>query len=194
VRKDKSEMRLTNGTKPLLQSEFSASATSLRFTSNRKLSGPGAFFQVVEAGFDRRLPNEKLTNDLEIYRELLGKDNKPVSHTHLGEPVRVRLHVRSLQRESISNVAIVDLLPGGFEIVDATARTGTCGIHGVDYVDVREDRALFFVTAPSNALEIDYQIKSCNRGSFAVPPVFAESMYDRNVKGRGVGGKITVIE
>jgi uncharacterized protein YfaS (alpha-2-macroglobulin family) len=27
-----------------------------------------------------------------------------------------------------------------------------------------------------------------------VPPVFAQSMYDRNVKGRGVGGKITVTE
>ena len=28
--------------------------------------------------------------------------------------------------------------------------------------------------------------------TFVVPPVFAESMYDRNVKGRGLGGKITV--
>jgi hypothetical protein len=27
-----------------------------------------------------------------------------------------------------------------------------------------------------------------------VPPVFAQSMYDRNVNGRGVGGKITVTE
>jgi len=194
LRKDKSETHLTNGAKPLLQSEFSANAKTLRFASNRKLSGPGAFFQVVEAGFDRQLPNEKLANGLEVYRELLGKDNKPVAQTHLGETVRVRLHVRSLQRASISNVAIVDLLPGGFEIVDSSARTGPCGIRGVDYVDVREDRAVFFVTAPSNALEIDYQIKSCNRGSFVVPPVFAESMYDRNVKGRGVGGKITVTE
>ena len=33
-----------------------------------------------------------------------------------------------------------------------------------------------------------------HRGDFIVPPVFAQSMYDRNVKGRGVGGKITVAE
>jgi uncharacterized protein YfaS (alpha-2-macroglobulin family) len=43
-------------------------------------------------------------------------------------------------------------------------------------------------------LEIDYQIKSCNRGNFIVPPVFAASMYERNIKGRGVGGKITVVQ
>jgi hypothetical protein len=45
---------------------------------------------------------------------------------------------------------------------------------------------------PTDTIEITYQIKSCNRGTFVVPPVFAESMYDRNLKGRGVGGKIVV--
>ena len=70
----------------------------------------------------------------------------------------------------------------------------TAGTNGVDYVDVREDRAIFFATADENVLEINYQIKSTNRGEFVVPPVFAESMYERNIKGRGVGGKITVTE
>jgi hypothetical protein len=99
-----------------------------------------------------------------------------------------------VQQQPITNVAIVDLLPGGFEVIDSSARTGVSALHGVEYVDVREDRAVFFVTAPTNALEIDYQIKSCSRGEFTVPPVFAQSMYDRNVKGRGLGGKITVTE
>ena len=53
VHKDKSETRLANGMKALLRSEFSAKATALRFNASRRLSGPGAFFQVVEAGFDR---------------------------------------------------------------------------------------------------------------------------------------------
>ena len=86
------------------------------------------------------------------------------------------------------------LVPGGFEVVDSSVHTGAGATPGVDYVDVREDRAVFFVTAPTNALEIDYQIKSDNRGEFIVPPVFAQSMYERNIKGRGVGGKITVTE
>jgi alpha-2-macroglobulin len=194
LRKDKSETRLTSGMKPLLRTEFSANVSALRFASKRKLSGCGAFFQVVEAGFDRQVPGKSLANGLEVYREILGKNNEAVTRTHLGEPIHVRLHVRSLQRQPITNVAIVDLLPGGFEIIDSSARTGASAISGVDYVDVREDRAVFFLTAPTNALEIDYQIKSCNRGEFVVPPVFAQSMYDRNVKGHGVGGKITVTE
>jgi uncharacterized protein YfaS (alpha-2-macroglobulin family) len=194
VRKDKKETRLANGTKPLLRSEFSGDASALRFASSRKLSGPGAFFQVVEAGFDSHAPTESVANGVEIYREILGKNNEAVTNTHIGEPIHVRLHIRSLTKEPITNVAVIDLLPGGFEVIDSSARTGASPMNGVDYVDVREDRAVFFVTAPTSALEIDYQIKSCNRGQFIVPPVFAQSMYDRNVKGRGVGGKITVTE
>jgi len=194
VTRNKNETRLTSGTKPLLRAKYSGDATALRFASNRRLNGPGAFFQVVEAGFDRHIPTEPLTNGLEIYRKILGKNNEAVTGANLGAPIHVRLHIRSLQAQPIPNVAIIDLLPGGFEVIDSSARTGVSSVHGVDYVDVREDRAIFFVTAPTDALEIDYQIKSCNRGQFVVPPVFAQSMYDRNVKARGVGGKITVTE
>ena len=194
VRRDKSESRLINGMKPLLRSEFSDKAAALRFNASRRMSGPGAFFQVVEAGFDRQVSNQAVTNGLEVYREVLGKNSEAATQTKLGEQLHVRVHVRSLERQLITNVAIVDLLPGGFEVVDSSIHTGTCATPGVDYIDVREDRAVFFVSAPTNALEIDYQIKSCNRGDFVVPPVFAQSMYDRNVKGRGVGGKITVTE
>jgi uncharacterized protein YfaS (alpha-2-macroglobulin family) len=193
-RGDKDEVRLAKGAKLFQRARFSGEATAIRFESASRLSGPGGFFQVIEAGFDRKMPNEALSNGLEVYREILGKDNKPVTQTHLGEAIRIRLHVRSLKREPVTNVAIVDLLPGGFEIVDTSLRGGVSTISGVDYVDLREDRAVFFVTAPGYAREIDYQIKSCNRGEFVVPPVFAESMYDRNIKSRGIGGRITVTE
>src|SRR5438874_3610186 len=180
--------------KALLRRELSGNVSGVRFSSSERLSGPGAFFQVVEAGFDRQVPNQALSNGLEVYREILGKNNEAASQTKLGEALHVHVHVRSVQHEAITNVAIVDLLPGGFEVVDSSIHTGTGATPGVDYVDVREDRAVFFVTAPTNALEIDYQIKSSNRGDFIVPPVFAQSMYNRNVKGRGIGGKITVTE
>jgi uncharacterized protein YfaS (alpha-2-macroglobulin family) len=88
----------------------------------------------------------------------------------------------------------VDLLPGGFEVVGSSLQPGVSSTNGIDYVDVREDRAVFFGTASGSVLEINYQIKSTNRGEFVVPPVFAESMYERKVKGLGVGGKISVTE
>src|SRR5437763_14033011 len=52
LHKDKSETRLVNGIKALLRSELSGNTRGVRFSSAQRLSGPGAFFQVVEAGFD----------------------------------------------------------------------------------------------------------------------------------------------
>ena len=192
IDKAKKEKRLTSGNKLLQRADFSGDAAAIRFRSATALSSPGAFFQVVEAGFDRQISNKTITDGLEVYRELLDKAGKPVTSTQLGDVVTVRLRVRSLRPESVTNVAVVDLLPGGFEVVGTSLSPGISTINGVDYVEVREDRAVFFATIPKETLEITYQIKSCNRGNFVVPPVFAESMYDRNVKARGLGGKISV--
>ncbi|HST30423.1 MAG TPA: alpha-2-macroglobulin [Chthoniobacterales bacterium] len=195
VHRDRREVSLVSAAKLLQRAQFSKDATALRFKSAPLMTGPGAFYQVVEAGYDRRLPEKAMSEGLEIFRELLDKDDKPITRTKLGEPVHVRLRVRSTKSdETFTNVAVVDLLPGGFEVVGSSLQPGVSSINGVDYVDVREDRAIFFGTATENVLEINYQIKSTNRGEFVVPPVFAESMYERNIKGRGVGGKITVTE
>lgn len=192
VHADKREVSLTSGAKLLQRSAFSKDAIALRFKSAAAIGGPGAFFQVVEAGFDRHALEKPLTAGLEVFRELLDKNDKPVARTKLGEPVHVRLRVRSVKDETVTNVAVIDLLPGGFEVVGSSLQPGVSSVNGIDYVDVREDRAVFFTTASDHVLEINYQIKSSNRGEFVVPPVFAESMYERNVKGRGVGGKISV--
>ena len=194
VEADKREIGLVSGAKLLQRTAFSKDATALRFKSGSAIGGLGAFYQVVEAGFDRHVPDKALTAGLEVFRELLDKNDKPVTRTKLGEPIHVRLRVRSVKNEAVTNVAVVDLLPGGFEVVGSSLQPGVSSTTGVDYVDVREDRAVFFATASDSALEINYQIKSPNRGEFVVPPVFAESMYERNVKGRGVGGKISVTE
>ncbi|MEY2501244.1 MAG: alpha-2-macroglobulin [Verrucomicrobiota bacterium] len=190
--KAKKEKVLVTAAKLLQRANFSGDAAALRFRTPTALNPPGAYYQVIEAGFDRKFTDKPITEGLEVYREVLDKSNKPVTTTQLGEVLTVRLRIRSLRPEWISNVALIDLLPGGFEVVSSSLTPGVSEIKGVDYVDVREDRAIFYGTVPTETLEITYQIKSCNRGNFVVPPVFAESMYDRNVKGRGLGGKISV--
>lgn len=111
----------------------------------------------------------------------------------LGQPVTVKLNVRSLTNDSLTNVALIDLLPNGFEIVGDSVRGGK-GTAACDYVDVREDRAVFYATIPTTVQTITYQIKATNRGEFVVPPPYAESMYERGINARGVASKITVVD
>ena len=185
-------LRLDGG--PLLKrGTFSPQAAALRFTSKNHARGIGVFFQVIEAGYDRSLPTAAVADGLEIYREFVGATGEVVTTAQLGEPVTVRLRIRSIGPAAVSNVAITDLLPGAFEILPNSLRPGV-GTAGFDYVEVREDRAVFFGTIEPRLREVRYQLKPTNRGEFIVPPVFAESMYDGTIKARGVAGKITVVD
>lgn len=183
--------------KLLKRASFSDKAVALQFSAQPQPAGMGAFYQVIETGFDRQLPDKPVKDGMEIYRELVDKHGKPVNAANnparLGELVTVRLNIRSLNRGYISNVAIVDLLPGGFEIVGSSLSPGA-GSNGCDFVETREDRAVLFTSIQPGVRTISYQIKPCNRGEFVVPPIFAESMYDRTLKARGLGGKIRVVE
>jgi hypothetical protein len=93
---------------------FSADATNLRFTSSSDFP---AYTLVEQSGFDRALPEKEIREGIEIHREYADAAGKPVKSLRLGEEIEVRLRIRGLREEALQNVAIVDLLPGGFEVV-----------------------------------------------------------------------------
>lgn len=174
---------------PLLRrAAFTPGAKGLRFESNAATT----YYQVIEAGFDLRPPAEASAAGLEVYRELLTPKGEPLTQVRLGDTVLVRIKARAQSRASISNVAILDLLPCGFEIADKSIEPGARQ-RGCDYIDVREDRVVFFTTLLNTGRTIEYRIKPTARGSFVVPPIAAESMYDRTLNARGVPGRITVV-
>ncbi len=191
-RRDKREIALqTDGGAVLRRAAFSANAASIRFTAKMAAHNIGAFYQTVEAGYDATLPSKAVSNGLEIERVLVTAVND--EEVRLGDPIKVRLRVRSLVGRELSNVAIVDLLPGGFEIVGESLQPGV-GSAGCDFVETREDRAVFFCTIGPMVKEIVYEIKPTACGEFTVPPAFVESMYEPGVHARGVAGKIRVID
>ncbi|MBA3652069.1 MAG: hypothetical protein H0W66_11475 [Chthoniobacterales bacterium] len=187
---DQRETALTTTGSLVRRATFPADAAWLRFLTEPPAAGLGAFYQVVAAGFDRGLPAKPVTHGLEIYRELLDAEGKPATRARLGEPLTVRLQVRSTDREEISNVAIIDLWPSGFEKVENTASNNTM----CDYNDWREDRAIFFASVGSSVRTITYQVKPCNRGDFVVPPPFAQAMYERGCNGCGTASRLTVVD
>jgi len=72
---------------------------------------------VNESGFDKKLPEKEIRNGLEIIREYVDLSGKPVKSVKLGDEIEVRLRFRAISRKAVPDAAMVDLLPGGFEIV-----------------------------------------------------------------------------
>ncbi|MCM2304260.1 MAG: alpha-2-macroglobulin, partial [Elusimicrobia bacterium] len=161
-----------------------ASAINIENLSSRRL-----FFQTTQSGYDLSAPKEPVRRRLEVSREILDDAGRAVTKAALGRDYTVRLRLRSLDGSLVPNLAVVDLVPGGFE---PSWKERGDEPPGIEYRDVREDRVLLFGSAGGGVLEATYRIKASSRGKFAVPPPFAESMYDRAVSALGSAGSIEV--
>lgn len=178
----------------LLKSDFSPNAGALRFGLNQEGGADlGAFYQVTEAGFDKTIPTQRIADGLEVFREIVDAKGNPVEKLKVGEGALVRLSVRNISPNALSNIAVLDLMPGSFELEPNGLKPGRGALPGADYVDVREDRNVFFCGLNKGEVKtFAYRIKPIAAGTFVIPPAFAESMYDRGTKGRDGGGKVNV--
>ena len=217
-----------------------------------------AYYQVTQSGFDLNPPADVVKQKLEVFREYVGADGKPITQVKLGDEVEVRVKLRSLSNATLWNLAIIDLLPGGFEVVVQPPETAGDpeeeekedktedgsghhegseggegdgephgdgdgdGDHAADsddkaarrvhptpsalpfakssstwtpeFGDVREDRVILYGSVGSDIKEFVYTIKATNLGTYAIPPLQGEGMYDRGVLARSLGGKLTVVK
>ncbi|RQO36440.1 alpha-2-macroglobulin [Herminiimonas sp. KBW02] len=187
---------------------FSADASKLRLSND---SSAQTYYSIVESGFDKAPLKEEMRAGLEVQREFLGADGKAVSSVNVGDEITVRLRVRTTARDYVPSVALIDLTPGGFEpVLDAgmtqeneaeegdevspmAILSGGRATGALEYVDVREDRVVFYGTVGKDISEISYRIKATNSGRFLVPPAYAESMYERSVQARSAGGRIMTV-
>lgn len=179
---------------------FTQNANQIRIDSK---SAFPMFYQVTQAGFDNALPNEPVKQMLEVQREYRAIEGGVLDTVKLGDEVEVHVKLRSIDDRVLQNIAVVDLLPGGFEaVLSAGSRSGAgtnsegggpgLSTWSPQYVDLREDRVVLFGSVGPKARKFIYRIKATNRGHYSVPPVFAESMYNRDVQARALGGKMTV--
>lgn len=173
---------------------YSDRANAIRFTGKNAGDGlKGLFFQTMQAGFDRGVPKAITTDGIEVQHEYRDRDNKVTDHVGLGGELTVHVKVRTINRESVSHVAVVDLLPGGFEVVPESITPGREG-YWIEQVDVREDRVVFFGNVHPDLKEFIYRIRATNKGTYTTPPAFAESMYNRKIRANGLAGALAVQE
>jgi len=203
-----------------LPQNFAPRAAFPADTAELEFAGDGSlplYYAVAESGFDLQPPTAEVRNGFEIIRNYLDDDGKPLDKIPLGAEVTVLIRVRAIDRESIANVAIVDLLPGGFEAVlqnpaakeqtnseeDGESeenfarwqdRLKTGGNWTADYVDVREDRVLLYGTVSTEMAEYRYRAKATAGGVFNVPPVYAEAMYVPTLRAHSGAGTVRVDE
>lgn len=177
VGKEKSDLPLEG--KATLQATFSKAAEKLIFNNKSDLP---MYYQLVQGGYELEIPKNQIKDGLEVHREYLSLDGKKLSSIKLGDEILVKLSFRSTKEGYINNVAIIDLQPAGLEANIQSVRDHK-GSWKSDYVDVREDRVVLYGTVTDKISTFTYRARAINTGTFVVPPMFAESMYNKDIRG-----------
>ncbi|MEM7588479.1 MAG: hypothetical protein AAF560_34140, partial [Acidobacteriota bacterium] len=126
------------------------------------------------------------------YRDAAGDPLTPAQGVALGDLIYVELTLRNNSAERVSNIALVDRIPAGWEIENPRLGRGgaigwldTNALWQVDHLDLRDDRIeLFGHLERGETRRVVYAARAVTAGRFTVPPVEAEAMYDPRIWAR----------
>ncbi|CAI3941169.1 Uncharacterized conserved protein YfaS [Commensalibacter communis] len=158
--------------------------TSLSFDNK---TGNKAWYSVIQRGFDQNPPKTAIQHQMEIIRDYTDQKNNPVSSVKIGQEILVHLKFRSTDNKTHANIAITDLLPGGFDLMTENEPAESNGFYP-DFVNKQEDKVLIYTSVTKDIQEYVYRIKATNAGKYIIPPAYGEGMYNPTIQARSLSG------
>ena len=153
--------------------------------------GDGLFIWRIRSGIPRTPPARP---------PVIGVSRAFPERVKKGELVEVEISLSS-PRE-VEHAVLCDLIPGGFELEDASLKTRAADDDDDDAPgrsEIRDDRWLWFGRIPKrgageNPLVLTYRLRAVTRGTYAVPALSVEDMYDPDVTGCVNAGPTVTVE
>ncbi len=169
-------------------------ATEVRYTDEAwdggrvqlAVEGEGSCYYYWSAfGIQRDSYVEEYEREIQARRRYFNKDGEQLARQFVhGDLIVAEITVKALTA-NLENVVVVDMLPAGFEIENPRLES-RAGIPWLkvqdfkpDYLDIRDDRLIFFGTFPrQRERKFYYALRAVTQGEFTLPPITAEAMYD----------------
>ncbi|MDE0300874.1 MAG: hypothetical protein OXN17_19750 [Candidatus Poribacteria bacterium] len=167
------------------------------------LEGTGnSYYQWRSFGVETGTSIEEFDRELQVRRRYLSESGEPIEGSIFkhGDMIVAEISVKALTA-NLENVVVVDMLPAGFEIENPRleSRAGIPWLPNKrfkpDYVDIRDDRLIFFGKFPRRkGQKFYYALRAVTQGEFTLPPVTAEAMYDPSKSSVASGGSIKIAQ
>jgi len=129
-------------------------------------------------------------NGLKVSRKYFDENGKEINLTNVvqGKLIVVSVELEALNGRPLDNVIVVDMLSAGFEIENPRLRTSgflkftPASDMALEYQDIRDDRILLFTGGFSGKVTFSYAVRAVTPGKYTIPNIFAEAMYDPDIK------------
>ena len=119
-----------------------------------------------------------------------------VSKISQGTEFVAEVTVRNQRNESVQNVALSQILPSGFEIVNTRFTDyGDATNNIADYIDIRDDRTNFYFGMKSRETKVfRILLNASYLGNYYLPGLQCEAMYDNTFLARTKGFWVEVVK
>ncbi len=113
-----------------------------------------------------------------------------------GTEIVAKVIVRNTSNERVENVALTQIVPSGFEILNSRFTDfGNSTENKADFIDIRDDRTNFYFDLNAGETKTFTMYWNASYlGNYYLPGVQCEAMYDDNYLARNKGQWITIVK
>lgn len=137
------------------------------------------------------------SNHLKMNVTYKDEDQNPIdpSALHKGDLFWVNVTVTNpgTKFKTYNNLALTQLFPGGWEIINQRMSEVKGPAQPFDYQDIRDDRVMtFFKLDQGKSKTFSIQVRATYEGKFHLPAALCEEMYDLTVNAKTSAGEVIV--
>lgn len=162
--------------------------------SNTK--GNVVFVRLVQSGklpLGQELAEQK---NVKVTTAFVDSNGKPVNVANLrqGTEFIAKIRVSNDSRDFIDNIALTQIFPSGWEIVNTRFTEAAGGTQGAArYTDIRDDRVNFYFDLnKASTKTFTVRLNASYQGNYYLPGTQVEAMYDNNYYARSKGEWISI--
>lgn len=163
-------------------------------------SGSACYPKLYWEGVPLRQGVESSSSRIRLMRTFFNENGSPINIASLkqGDDFWIKLEVRNEYKYGTKDIALVLMLPSGWEIEntrisDHAELSSKYRQSSYDYMDIRDDRVMWFFDLNYNDSSIYYvKINAVTPGSFYLPPTIVEAMYDNDFYSIVAGQNVNV--
>lgn len=152
------------------------------------------YYSYIASGVNKNGNVKEEDQFIQVRRIFLDKNGNTINgKVNINDLIKVQIEIQPLQNQSINNIVISDMIPSGFQIENERLNFNVLEVSNeylYDYKDIRDDRVNFYVSLNGRKKIITYYLRAVQKGTFVVPPIAADAMYDGNI--HSYHGKRTV--
>ena len=156
------------------------------------------YIQLVQEGILPMGDELEVKKNLSVTTVFLDGEEKPLSPKTLrqGTEITARITVENLSIDFIDNIALTQIFPSGWEIINTSFTELGGGASGdARYKDIRDDRVYFYFDLDGKKTKtFTVKLNASYLGRYYLPGTQVEAMYDHNFVARNKGQWIKVVQ